>query len=139
MHDAHEAYRTYLETLTPESLDQLEKYVTPDVRFRDPFNDVRGVDAMRRVLLHMFQNVGPVAFRVSWIAADRDACLMRWTFLGRLRGKDWTFEGMSSIRFTADGLVSEHVDYWDGATALYERLPVIGPILASIRRRLAAH
>ena len=139
MNDHHVAYRTYLETLTPESLDRLEEYVSADVRFTDPFNDVRGADAMRRVLSHMFESVGPVVLRVSHMASDGDSCLMRWTFAGRLRGTDWTFAGMSTIRFNADGLIYEHADYWDGATALYEKLPVIGPVLAWIRRRIAVH
>lgn len=139
MNDRHEAYRTYLETLTPQSLGRLEEFVSADVRFTDPFNDVRGADAMRRVLSHMFDTVGPVDFRVSHMAADGNTCLMRWTFSGSLRGRDWTFEGMSTIHFNAEGLVSEHADYWDGASALYEKLPVIGTMLAWIRRRLAIH
>ena len=114
MNNHHESYRAYLEALTPQSLEQLADYVAADVRFTDPFNDVRGADAMRRVLSHMFDTVGPVAFRVSHM-------------------------GMSTIRFNADGLVSEHADYWDGASALYEKLPVIGTMLAWIRRRLAIH
>lgn len=137
MNKHHATYRTYLETLTPQSLGRLEDYVTADVRFTDPFNDVRGADAMRRILSHMFENVGPVSFRVSHMASDGDTCLMRWTFSGNLRRQAWTFEGMSTIRFNADGLVSEHADYWDPATALYERLPIIGTMLAWIRRRLA--
>tara|TARA_R110001606_G_scaffold246213_1_gene394328 strand:- start:32 stop:451 length:420 start_codon:yes stop_codon:yes gene_type:complete len=139
MNNHHESYRAYLEALTPQSLEQLADYVAADVRFTDPFNDVRGADAMRRVLSHMFDTVGPVVFRVSHMASDGNTCLMRWTFSGKLRGRAWTFEGMSTIRFNADGLVSEHADYWDGASALYEKLPVIGTMLAWIRRRLAIH
>ena len=40
----HDRYRRYLETLTPETLKAISDYVTEDVRFKDPFNDVRGVD-----------------------------------------------------------------------------------------------
>jgi len=58
----HERYRRYLKTLTLETLDALPDYVIDDVRFKDPFNDVHGADAMHRVFRHMFDNVGNVRF-----------------------------------------------------------------------------
>jgi hypothetical protein len=45
--EGQDHYRQYLETLTPATLDFLGDYVTDDVRFRDPFNDVRGAAASR--------------------------------------------------------------------------------------------
>lgn len=131
-------YRRYLETLSPETLDRLPDHVTPDVRFRDPFNDVRGAGAMRRVFDHMFETVGSVRFDVRHLAADGEACLMVWRFEASLRGAPWAFDGMSVVRFAPDGRVAEHIDYWDPAAALYERLPLIGRPLAWLRRRLAA-
>lgn len=139
MIDPAERYRQYLETLTPETLSELSEYVSENVRFKDPFNDVRGLDAMTAVLQDMFENVDGIRFRVARIAGDTEGCLMTWHFEGTLGGKPWAFEGSSAIRFTADGRVSEHIDYWDAAGALYERLPVIGWLLSRLRRRLASH
>jgi steroid delta-isomerase len=134
---SHERYRQYLETLTPTKLERLGDYVTEDVRFRDPFNDVTGEEAMRRIFQHMFEAVGPVTFRVSRMATDADHCLMSWRFEAILRGRPWAFDGMSEVRFGADGRVVEHIDYWDAASAFYERLPLIGPPLKWLRGRLA--
>jgi hypothetical protein len=87
----------------------------------------------------MFDTLGAVTFKVRHAAADDDTCLMEWRFEATLRGRPWAFEGMSLVRFTPDGRVSEHIDYWDAAAALYERLPIIGRLLMWIRRRLAVH
>lgn len=133
----HERYSRFLEALTPETLEDLPSQVTEDVRFKDPFNDVRGVEAMAGVFRHMFEAVGPVRFRVEQTMAEGDRCLMAWRFEGRLRGRPWQFDGTSVIRFAPDGRVAEHIDHWDAATGFYERLPVIGRLLAAIRRRLA--
>ena len=130
-------YRDYLETLTPETLADLSEYVVVDVRFKDPFNDVRGADAMANIFRHMFDTVGPVRFIVDDCAGDADTCMMSWRFEAILRGRPWTFDGTSVIKFAADGRVVEHVDHWDSASAFYERLPIIGSLLAAIRRRLA--
>lgn len=134
-----ERYRTYLETLTPESMARLDEFVSSDVRFKDPFTEVTGIDAMAQVFHHMFENLGPVAFKVHELAVDGDVCLMTWRFDAELRGRPWSFEGASSIRFDADGRVIEHIDHWDAASAFYERLPFIGWMLARIRARLAIH
>lgn len=132
----HERYRRFLESLTPESLPGLAEQVTPDVRFKDPFNDVRGVEAMGAVFAHMFETFGQVRFTVHHALAEDEVCLMAWRFESRLRGKPWAFEGTSLLRFAADGRVAEHSDYWDAARDFYERFPVIGWPLAAARRAL---
>lgn len=132
-----ERYLSYLETLTPEKLVSLPDYVTHDVRFKDPFNDVTGIDAMRRVFDHMFRSVGDIRFDVRQALSDHDYCLMVWRFQGVLRGKPWSFDGTSVIRLSPDGRVAEHIDYWDTASEFYPRLPVIGPLISWVHRRLA--
>lgn len=130
-------YRVFLETLTEDRLANLSDYVVADVRFKDPFNDVRGVDAMARVFRHMFEKVGDIRFEVRHAAATGDVCLMAWRFRGTLRDRVWDFDGASVLRFADDGRVAEHIDYWDAATSLYEQLPIIGPMLVWLRRRIA--
>ena len=136
MNPAHDHYRQYLETLSPETLRELSEYVLSDVRFKDPLNDVRGVDSMSRVFRHMFENVQDIRFEVRHLASDDTICLMSWRFKGSLSGKPWCFDGTSVVHFTEDGRVSEHIDHWDAAQDLYERLPFIGRLLAFLRRRL---
>ena len=133
----YERYRAFLETLTPETLDRLTDHVTPDVRFKDPFNDVRGADAMARVFRHMFANVADIRFTVRHSMASGDTSLMAWRFHGVLGGRPWAFDGTTVLRFTSDGRVVEHIDHWDAAREFYERFPIIGWLLAWLRRRLA--
>ena len=137
MSGAHDRYRRYLEDLSSATLGDLETYVTADVRFKDPFNDVRGVDAMRRIFQHMFENVQDVKFRAQDMASEGPMCFMSWRFEGKLRGNPWAFDGASIIRFAEDGRVTEHIDHWDAGGDFYERLPIIGSLLAFLRRRLA--
>jgi len=137
MNEACQRYCRYLETLTPDTLDRLGDYVTDDVRFKGPFNDVSGIDNMTRVFRHMFDNVDGIRFTVEQALSDDDRCLLAWRFEGRLSGEPWRFEGTSVLRLAADGRVSEHIDHWDSGQAFYERLPVIGWLLRRIRNRLA--
>jgi hypothetical protein len=71
----------------------LADYVSDDIRFKDPFNDVHGADAMHRVFRHMFDSVGNVRSTVHRAVLDGDTCLMDWWFEGLLPSKPRVFEG----------------------------------------------
>ena len=137
MQQACDNYRRYLETLRPETLPELLKYVSADVHFQDPFNDVHGIDAMAEIFRHVFELVGPVRFTVYQAQAAGRVGLFSWRFEGQLFGKPWVFNGTSVITFDEDGMVIVHIDHWDAAQNFYERLPLIGWLFAWLRRRLA--
>ena len=123
--------------MRPETLPELLKYVSADVHFQDPFNDVHGIDAMAEIFRHMFELVGPVRFTVYQAQAAGRVGLFSWRFEGQLFGKPWVFNGTSVITFDEDGMVIVHIDHWDAAQNFYERLPLIGWLLAWLRRRPA--
>lgn len=129
-------YVAYLEALDPKTLADIGDYVTDDVRFADPFNDVRGCEKMVRIFEEMFENVGPVTFVVSRRMIEGDHAFISWQFSGTLLRKPWSFEGMSELTFAADGRVSSHIDRWDSGSSFWERMPVIGWLLRRMKRRL---
>ncbi len=137
MRQACENYRQFLEHLTEDRLSELSDYVSPQVHFQDPFNDVHSIEAMTAVFRHMFDTVGPVTFKIDQMAIDGNTCLMSWQFQGTLFSRPWIFPGTSVVSFGQDGKVASHIDHWDAARHFYERLPVIGWLVAWIRRRLA--
>ena len=132
-----ETYAVFLEGLTADNLSKLSNHVTSDVHFVDPFNNVVGVDHMTRVFSDMFTEVGPISFTVTEMCGNALSGMLAWQFEAELRGKPWTFEGTTVLRFASDGRVCEHIDHWDAAGQFYERLPVIGWLLGVLRRQLA--
>ena len=136
---ALDGYIAFYEGLTPETLGILRNLCAEDVRFRDPFNDLRGIDAYIRVLEKMFEDVAAPQFRVSHKACDGNVCFLRWTFGYRPHADapDKILEGMSEVHFDDAGLVIAHIDHWDPAGQIYESLPVIGWLLRIIRRRVS--
>ena len=136
--DKVDAYVRYFETLTPDTIDDLEKVATPDVRFRDPFNDVSGLPAMRAVLAHMFEQVADPRFEITHRARAGDVAFIRWRFTGRLKAlsnRQWEVIGMSELHLAPDGRIAAHIDHWDAAAQFYAGLPLIGPIIRLLQRR----
>ena len=42
-----DAYIRFLEKLSPDTLDKISTHVAPNIRFKDPFNDVEGIEEMK--------------------------------------------------------------------------------------------
>ncbi|MEM8811670.1 MAG: nuclear transport factor 2 family protein [Pseudomonadota bacterium] len=133
------AYCAYLEALTPERLADLGDFVDESVYFKDPFNDCHGLTAMKRVLEHMYKTLDGVRFSVQSIVPGDPDSFIAWRFESAWRGRPIEFDGASLLSFTPQGLVSRHIDYWDAASNLYEKMPIIGAPLAFLRRRAAVN
>jgi len=134
------AYVEYFETLTPERVPRLRELVAREVHFRDPFNDLYGAERMQRAMAAMFADATEVKFDVTDRVLSGEVAYLRWRFRfrpNRLRSVEpWTIDGMSEIRFDADGRVIEHLDHWDAAGQFYARLPVLGWLIRRIAARL---
>jgi hypothetical protein len=127
--------------LSRERIPELRELCSPDVHFRDPFNDVRGIELFEKCMDKMFEDVGEPRFDVHdsvFSQQHQEVAYLRWTFHCRLpvRGH-LQIEGMTEVQFDHQALVAAHLDHWDSGRQLYEKLPGIGFVLRRVRKRLA--
>ena len=131
----------FFETLTPQSLDRFPEFYAADAWFKDPFNEVRGVDAIQRIFAHMFGQVDEPRFVVSEQVADANGAVLVWTLHYRSRGaskaEEHVIRGVSHLKFDSDGKVAFHRDYWDTGEELYMKIPLLGALMRFLRRRLS--
>lgn len=137
MTTAVENYAEFMRNLSEASLPQIRRHVAKDVFFRDPFNEVTGVDKMQQIFGHMFETMGEVRFDILHCAMSGDTGMLYWSMAATLRGKPWKFEGMTKVEFDDEGLAVSHIDHWDAAREFYEHFPVIGWFLKTIRQKIA--
>jgi len=131
------AYIRLFEELSFETIEGMEAFVCPNVRFKDPFNDITGIAVFRALLEKTLSDVSDPIFCVTNQVLDDKTLFLRWTFQGHVKGLgNWHVVGMSAVRFDDHGKICEHIDYWDAAEQFYEKLPVIGGVLRMIKRRL---
>jgi ketosteroid isomerase-like protein len=123
--------------LQPEHLAQIDRLYTEDARFKDPFNEVQGVAAIRGIFEHMFHRLDQPRFVVTQQVVEEDRAFLVWNFHFSFRGETTlrTIRGGSFVRCTPDGRVSEHRDYWDAAEELYEQIPLLGGFMRWLKRR----
>ncbi len=129
----------YFETLDPQSVAEVARYYTEDARFKDPFNDVTGVAAIRHIFAHMFQALEQPRFVITGQVVQAQQCFMTWEFRFGFKsfnkGEQQVILGASHLVFTDAGQVTLHRDYWDAAEELYEKLPLVGGLMRWLKRR----
>lgn len=126
-----DALTRFYQTLTPASLERFPEFYTEDAFFKDPFNEVSGVAAIRRIFTHMFEQVDEPGFVVTERLADESSAMLVWEFR---YGKGQRIRGVSHLRFADDGRVDYHRDYWDTSEELYMKLPILGSVMRRLQR-----
>ena len=126
------------EALSPADLARMGELYSPDARFKDPFNEVAGVAAIRNVFEHMYRTLDEPRFVVKAAVLEGDQCFLTWDFLFRFKRftpELQTVRGASHLALDADGRITMHRDYWDVAEELYEKLPAVGALMRWLKKR----
>ena len=127
------------EKLQPQDVTRLSALYAPDARFKDPFNDVRGLPEIERIFTHMFKSLDTPHFIVTERIVQGQQCFLAWDFRFRFKRFDtrtWqTIQGGTHVVFNSHGLVTLHRDYWDAAEELYEKLPLLGGLMRCLKRQ----
>jgi len=126
------------ESLTAADVARLGEIYTPDARFKDPFNEVRGRAGIERIFAHMFVALDAPRFVIRDVLVQGDQCFLSWDFrfrMRRWRHDEQCIHGATHLRLAADGRIAEHRDYWDAAEELYEKLPGVGALMRWLKAR----
>jgi hypothetical protein len=132
---------TFFEGLKPDDLARLGTIYSPGVRFKDPFNEVIGVEAVAAIFRHMFATLDSPRFVVHEVLVQRQQAFLSWDFRFRMRRFDRSeqrIRGGSHLRFGPDGRITEHRDYWDAAEELYEKLPLLRALMRWLKKKAAS-
>lgn len=130
----------YFESLTPEAVERMGEVYAPDAYFRDPFNEVTGLAAIQKIFRHMYEPLIEPRFVILETIEEGDRLVLTWDMHYRIRKLKPEVErrihGLSLLRFGPDGRVAYHRDYWDAAGELYAQLPLVGPLMRFLARKM---
>ena len=136
--DALERLVQFFATLTVESAQtQLSNIYAADASFKDPFNEVRGLQAITPLFTHMFVQVENPRFVITTHILQGNQAFITWDFLFHMKRyarDEQCIRGATQLRFNEAGLVEMHRDFWDAAEELYEKLPVLGSLMRVLKK-----
>jgi trehalose utilization protein len=136
---AFDSIVNYFETLTESSLPKLHEFYAEDAYFKDPFNEVHGVEPIQHIFVHMFTSLEKPRFVITSRVVEGNRCFFVWEFKFYMKNydktKEQTIRGGSHLVLNEQGQITSHRDYWDAAEELYEKLPVVGGLMRWLKKR----
>jgi SnoaL-like domain len=117
----------------------LTEIYAPEVWFRDPFKEVHGLPAMRAYILKSAAQVAEYSIDWQAMAVQEGDYYFRWVMTLKMTMESKKvpaskYNGITHVRFGADGKVIFQQDYFDGAAFLYEKIPFIGGGIRMVKR-----
>lgn len=136
--DAIDQLKQRYDQLAPSNVRELLVCYASNAVFKDPFQEVRGHDAIEHIFQKMFKQLDHPQFSIREQLIGEHQIAFLWDF--RFSMKRWntqaqTFAGVSWLSFDEDFLVVKHEDFWDPAAGIYEHLPLLGPVMRGLKKR----
>lgn len=136
MSPALQGHLAWFASLSPAALKRIDQVYASNCHFQDPFNDVQGREQAHAIYAHMFATTEAPRFIIERVLENSGHAAVFWRFQCRIRGRSIDVPGMSELRLDDQGLIADHVDYWDSAE-LFAQLPVLGSAVRWLKRKLA--
>lgn len=128
--------------LDKQQLNRLPEVYAEQVVFTDPAHRIEGLAALGDYFAALYQRLAYCRFVITSQQQQGQQAWLGWTMTfshPRLRGGEpVTVEGATRLEFDEAGKVCHHRDYFDLGAMLYEQLPLLGPVVRTIKMRLGA-
>jgi steroid Delta-isomerase len=129
----------FFEHLNPADIARMDAVYAASATFKDPFNEVTGVEKIAPIFGAMFEAMHDPRFKVINAIEQGNEAFLTWDFTFRVKRfkptQMMTIHGASHLRFDSSGKIATHRDYWDAAEELYAKLPLIGALMRGLQRK----
>ena len=132
-------YASFFENIEKTtSIKEYEKIFDKEVRFKDPFHDIIGLEKLYKIFEDMYIKLDNPSFKVTEIIEQNNIAYLKWDFHFSFKGsgKDESFEGVSRVEFNEEKKVISHIDYWDSSSNLYEKIPILSFFMRFIKSKI---
>ena len=127
--------KSWYESLTPTSLDNIDQYYTEEAYFKDPFNEFSSRNKIKDIFLHMFENSENPYFKFIDVVEAKDSLFITWDFFLTIKGSEYKIHGSSFLKISDDKKIYYHRDYWDVGEELLLKIPIIKTFYSALRSK----
>jgi len=129
--------KIWYENLKKSTLDQIENFYDANVYFKDPFNEIKGRDKLRKIFYHMFENFENPNFVFIDTMENDDEAFLTWDFYLKLNGIEYKIHGSSYLKYNKEKTIYYHRDYWDVGEEVLLNVPFVRSFYGYFRKKLA--
>ena len=125
------------QNLNKENLAQLKSIYSDNILFIDPMHQLQGIDALITYFTNLYENMDQCRFHIKTIIEEQNEACIVWQMIFSHKkinkGKPILVNGSSHLQFSEK--IDNHRDYLDLGEMIYEHLPIIGPVIKTIKKR----
>lgn len=114
----------------------LDKVYTNEIEFIDPVKSINGLDDLTSYFANLYKSVNHCHFTINNYIPNSNQHSIEWEMKLKHRrlakNKEITIDGASFIRFE-ENKVCYHRDYYDLGALIYERIPILGSAVRTVR------
>lgn len=131
-------FKDYYRDLLAADLAALDEIYSVDILFKDPIHEIKGLACLQDYFASLCGNL--VECRTEYLdqLVSQNSAYIKWIMHfrhPRLGNSLISIRGISHLCF--DQRIFFHEDSYDMGAMLYEHLPLLGPVVRLLRRRLA--
>lgn len=134
-------YAKFFEEINKEtSFKEYEEIFDKNVIFIDPFHNIKGLNKLYKIFEDMYIKLDKPCFKVTEIVHQNNIAYLKWDFNFSFKNskKEESFEGVSRVEFNKENKVVSHIDYWDSASNLYEKIPILSFFMRFIKSKISS-
>lgn len=125
---------------TGRNLDVLDLFYADHVTFCDPIKEVNGLNNLKKYYSHVYKNVESIRFDFHRFIASENYVSGEWKMTLKAKslnsGKPFEVKGCSVFEFNDQNMVVFHRDYLDLGEMVYERIPLLGSVIKTLKKAL---
>ncbi len=132
-------YALFFENIKKETpIEEYKEIFDLNARFKDPFNEVVGIEEIYEIFQDMYEKLDNPRFKVIEIIEQNSIAYLKWTFKYNFKNDSLenSFEGLSRVEFDKNKKAISHIDYWDAGENVYEKIPILSFFIKLIKRKI---
>ena len=127
----------WYENLNEGCLDEINYFYDDKVFFKDPFNEIDGIENLNKFFVHMFKNLDNPRFVFIDIFENNESVFLTWNFFVKIKGNELQINGVSHLKCNKSDKIVYHRDYWDVGEEVLLKIPFIKLLYGLFRKKMA--
>ena len=114
------------------------EYYDENVIFIDPTQEKKGLDLYIEAQEKLVKRCDDVYLETHAISINEDCGFVEWTMGLKIMGKEFIYPGTTRLKFSENGMIREHRDYFDFCGPTFGPVPILGPFIRWLYARFVS-
>ena len=114
------------------------EFYNDDVIFIDPTQEKEGLNSYIAAQEKLVNRCDDIFLETHAISINGNYGFVEWTMGLKIMGKEFIYPGTTKLKFSENGKIKEHRDYFDFCGPTFGPIPILGPFIRWLYARFVS-